>query len=203
MKKKICILDYGSGNVASVYNMINFLGFECKITNENDYLEKSSHIILPGVGSYSAAMKKIKKKIFLKNLEKQVLKNNKPFLGICVGMQILSTTGYEFEICDGFGWIPGTVRKIKNKKLPHIGWNNINLKNNSPLLKDLDMDQNFYFVNSYQFVPRNNEDVVSTTNYEEDFCSIIQKNNIFGVQFHPEKSQKAGQLLIKNFINLS
>ncbi len=203
MKKKICILDYGSGNVASVYNMINFLGFECKITNENDYLEKSSHIILPGVGSYSAAMKKIKKKIFLKNLEKQVLKNNKPFLGICVGMQILSTKGYEFEICDGFGWIPGTVRKIKNKKLPHIGWNNINLKNNSPLLKDLDMDQNFYFVNSYQFVPRNNEDVVSTTNYEEDFCSIIQKNNIFGVQFHPEKSQKAGQLLIKNFINLS
>ena len=105
-------------------------------------------------------------------------------------MQILSSKGYEFEICDGFDWIPGTVKKIKNKKLPHIGWNNINLKNNSPLLKNLDTDQNFYFVNSYQFIPRDDEDIVSTTNYEKDFCSIIQKNNIFGVQFHPEKAKK-------------
>ena len=203
MTKKICILDYGSGNVASVFNMINFLGYECKITNDIDYLEKSSHIILPGVGSYSTAMKKIKEKISFYDLEKQVLVNKKPFLGICVGMQILSTKGYEFEICEGFNWISGIVKKIENKKLPHIGWNDIKVKNDSVLLKNLDLEQNFYFVNSYHFVPEKTDHIVSISNYGQKFCSIIQKDNIFGVQFHPEKSQKAGQILIKNFLNFS
>ncbi len=201
--KKVCIIDYGSGNVASVFNVIKFLGYDCKITNDLDYIKNSSHIILPGVGSYSAAMKKIKKKISIIDLEHEVLKKKKPFLGICVGMQILSSYGYEFEKFKGLNWIPGKVCKIDNHKLPHIGWNDIQIKKNSVLLNNLDVDYNFYFVNSFQFIPDNKENVISITNYQQDFCSIIQRENIFGVQFHPEKSQKAGQLLIKNFLDLN
>ena len=201
--KKVCIIDYGSGNVASVFNVINFLGYDCKITNDLNYIQNSSHIILPGVGSYSAAMKKINEKLSISDLENEILIKKKPFLGICVGMQILSTCGYEFGECKGLNWISGVVKKIDNPKLPHIGWNNIQIKKKSVLLKDLDKDYNFYFVNSYHFIPENEEDIISQTNYQQNFCSIIQKENIFGVQFHPEKSQKAGQLLIKNFLNVS
>ncbi len=201
--KKVCIIDYGSGNVASVFNVIKFLGYDCKITNDLDYIKNSSHIILPGVGSYSAAMKKIKKKISIIDLEHEVLKKKKPFLGICVGMQILSSYGYEFEKFKGLDWIPGKVCKIDSHKLPHIGWNNIQIKKKSVLLNNLDADYNFYFVNSFQFIPDDKEDIISITNYQQDFCSIIQRENIFGVQFHPEKSQKAGQLLIKNFLDLN
>ena len=118
-------------------------------------------------------------------------------------MQILSSYGYEFEKFKGLNWIPGKVCKIDNHKLPHIGWNDIQIKKNSVLLNNLDVDYNFYFVNSFQFIPDNKENVISITNYQQDFCSIIQRENIFGVQFHPEKSQKAGQLLIKNFLDLN
>jgi imidazole glycerol-phosphate synthase subunit HisH len=201
--KKVCIIDYGSGNVASVFNVIKFLGYDCKITNDLDYIQNSSHIILPGVGSYSAAMKKMKKKVSIIDLEHEVLKKKKPFLGICVGMQILSSYGHEFEKFKGLDWIPGKVCKIDNQKLPHIGWNNIQIKKKSVLLNNLDVDYNFYFVNSFQFIPEDKENIISTTNYQQDFCSIIQRENIFGVQFHPEKSQKAGQLLIKNFLDLN
>ena len=198
---KVCILDYGSGNIASVYNIINFLGYECKITNETKHIKSSSHIILPGVGSYAAAMKKLKKAVNLDELEIEIIKKKKPFLGICVGMQILSSFGFEFEESKGLNWIPGVVKKIQNEKLPHIGWNSINIKNESNLLNNFDPDLDFYFLNSYHFIPDNKENIISTTNYKEDICSIIQKDNIVGVQFHPEKSQKAGQLLLKNFLN--
>lgn len=118
-------------------------------------------------------------------------------------MQILSSYGYEFEKFKGLDWIPGKVCKIDSHKLPHIGWNNIQIKKKSVLLNNLDADYNFYFVNSFQFIPDDKEDIISITNYQQDFCSIIQRENIFGVQFHPEKSQKAGQLLIKNFLDLN
>ena len=122
--------------------------------------QNSSHIILPGVGSYSAAMKKIKKKISIIDLEHEVLKKKKPFLGICVGMQILSSYGYEFEKFKGLDWIPGKVCKIDSHKLPHIGWNNIQIKKKSVLLNNLDADYNFYFVNSFQFIPDDKEDII-------------------------------------------
>ena len=119
--KKVCIIDYGSGNVASVFNVINFLGYDCKITNDLNDIQNSSHIILPGVGSYSAAMKKINEKLSISDLENEILIKKKPFLGICVGMQILSTCGYEFGECKGLNWISGVVKKVDNPKLPHIG----------------------------------------------------------------------------------
>jgi len=187
--KKVCIIDYGSGNVASVFNVIKFLGYDCKVTNNLNFIRNSSHIILPGVGSYSAAMKKIKEKVSINDLENEVLIKKKPFLGICVGMQVLSTFGFEFGKFDGLDWIKGHVKKINHIKLPHIGWNEIKILKESKITKNLENNQEFYFVNSFYLEPL-------------DKNSIVEKENIFGVQFHPEKSQKAGQILIKNFINI-
>ncbi len=199
---KICILDYGSGNVSSVKNLIDHLKFNCVVSNKIEVLKKSSHIILPGVGAFGAAMKKIKKKIPLKVLENEVLIENKPFLGICVGMQLLADKSQEFGNHKGFGWIKGDVKKIKSKKLPHIGWNNIIKKKNSSIIENLEIYKDFYFVNSFYFAPKNKDYIIAETNYGHNFCSIIQKKNIIGVQFHPEKSQKAGQVIIKNFLKM-
>ena len=150
--KKVCIIDYGSGNVASVFNVIKFLGYDYEVTNDLNFIRNSSHIILPGVGSYSAAMKKLKEKVSINDLENEVL-IKETILGICVGMQILSSYGYEFEKFNGLNWISEKVCKIDNHKLPHIGWNNIKTKK-STLLNNLDIDYNFYFVNSFHFIQK-------------------------------------------------
>ena len=118
-------------------------------------------------------------------------------------MQILSTKGYEFEDCDGLNWIGGKVVKMDHHKLPHIGWNNVKIKKNCNLFKNLSNQEDFYFLHSYHFLPDNQNVVAAETNYENVFCSIVEYENIFGVQFHPEKSQKAGQILIKNFLNFN
>tara|TARA_B100001173_G_scaffold310220_1_gene324253 strand:- start:2833 stop:3441 length:609 start_codon:yes stop_codon:yes gene_type:complete len=199
---KVCILDYGSGNVSSVKNLLEHLKFKCTISNKTEVLKKSTHIILPGVGAFEAAMKKIKKKIPFKILENEVLNKNKPFLGICVGMQLLADSSQEFGSHKGFGWIKGSVKKIKSKKLPHIGWNDIILKNKTKIVDDLGIYKDFYFVNSFYFDPKEKEFVVAETKYGHKFCSIVQKKNIVGVQFHPEKSQKSGQFIIKNFLKM-
>jgi glutamine amidotransferase len=205
MKKKICIIDLGTGNVASVANTLKHMNHEFKISINKIDLNNSSHIILPGVGSYKNFMKKINTKNIINILKENVIHKGKPFLGICVGMQVLSEYGFEFEKTKGLSWIPGNVKKIKvkNKLLPHIGWNSIDIKkSNHPLFYNLNYKSNFYFVNSYQFQPKNKENILATTMYEKEFCSIISKNNIFGTQFHPEKSQKVGLQFINNFINL-
>ena len=126
--KKICILDYGSGNVASVYNLIKFLKFKCVVSNQVSEIKNSSHIILPGVGAFGESIKKIRNRLPLKILEKEILLKKKPFLGICVGMQVLAETGEEFGSHKGLGWIKGKVIKLKAKILPHIGWNNLSIK---------------------------------------------------------------------------
>lgn len=200
--KSICLLDYGSGNVKSVYNILDFLGYNVKITNSSDDIKNSTHIILPGVGAFGASMKKIMDTIPFDVLENEVLYNGKPFLGICVGMQVLADKGFEFGKHKGFGWIPGTVDKIDSKGLPslHIGWNNIEVKRENPILKGLKDNKDFYFVHSYVFDAQDKECIVAQTEYGSVFNSIVSKDNILGIQFHPEKSQKAGQLIFKNFI---
>jgi len=197
----IAILNFGSGNLNSVYNMIDYLGFDCKITNDESIINTSTHIILPGVGSYEGLMSKIKKND-IDLLHEQIHVKKKPFLGICIGMQILSTTGNEFGKHKGLNWVGGNVSKIESDKLPHIGWNNIIIKRNSIPTKNLDDESSFYFANSHHFRPKNSNHVVAETFYELSFCSIIEKENIFGVQFHPEISQKAGELLLNNFLNI-
>jgi len=199
---KVCILDYGTGNVKSVFNVINHLGYNVEISNSLTAIKNSTHLILPGVGSYVSAMDKIKKNIPLDCLENSVFVDGKPFLGICVGMQVLSEFGNEFERSNGLGWINGSVNKLNSNKLPlpHVGWNNIDLKLTKSLTNGLKDNKDFYFVHSYIFEASNSEDVIATTFYGNNFASIINKDNIYGVQFHPEKSQRAGQLILKNFI---
>jgi imidazole glycerol-phosphate synthase subunit HisH len=201
LNKFVCILDYGSGNVKSVYNMINYLGYKAVISNAPNDFENATHIILPGVGSFGVAMKKIKSQINISALEQQIIQFQKPFLGICVGMQVLVEKGYEHGEYDGLGWIPGTVEKINatNIPLPHIGWNEIKLKQKSFLFNGLDEVNDFYFVHSYVVKTTSNH-VISETEYGVSFCSSIHHKNIYGVQFHPEKSQKAGQILFNNFL---
>ncbi len=202
--KKICILNYGSGNVQSVLNIFSTITDNVVVSNKISDISSATHIVLPGVGAFGASMKKIKSNIPFNILEKEVLINKKPFLGICVGLQILADKGFEFGEHDGFGWIHGTVEKIDSKDLPlpHVGWNSIRLIKNSPLLKGFKDNQDFYFVHSYAFRAKNVESIIAKTEYGEDFISIISKDNIFGVQFHPEKSQKAGKVLLENFVNI-
>ena len=202
MKKRVCILNYGSGNVKSVFNMISYLGYDVIISNKDEEINNASHIILPGVGSYGSAIKKIKKEINLDVLESNVLQNNKPFLGICVGMQVLSEYGYEFEKAKGLGWIPAETKRhdSSDQLLPHIGWNKIRILNESKLTKDCD-GKEFYFVHSYTNQKCSEDFVLAKADYGTPFNAILGSENIFGVQFHPEKSQNSGFILFKNFID--
>ena len=200
---KVCILDYGSGNIKSVLNLLNHMNCSAKISNQEDDIVSSTHLILPGVGSYKASMEKIKSSIPIDTLEKEVIRYEKPFLGICVGMQVLSTIGHEVQETQGLGWIDGEVNKIKvdNLPLPHIGWQSLKIKNRTSLIDELD-GLDFYFVHSYALYPKNEKEIITNTIYGEEFCSIVQKKNITGVQFHPEKSQQAGIKILQNFFSL-
>ena len=204
MKNKICVLNYESGNVGSVFNMLQFMGYESIISNDENEIKNSTHIILPGVGSFGNAMRKIRSLVPLKILENEVFNKKKPFLGICVGMQVLANKGFEHGEHAGLGWIEGSVNKMQpnNLPLPNVGWNDIILKKDSIITKGLEKIKDFYFVHSYVFKVKNQDNVVAETVYDENFCSIVQLNNIFGVQFHPEKSQKTGMVLLKNFLNI-
>lgn len=201
--QNVCILDYGSGNVRSVFNVLNTLSDNVQISNDPKVIKAATHIILPGVGAFGASMKKINDKIPVKILEEEVLKKKKPFLGICVGMQVLATTGFEFGEFKGLGWIPGKVVKIESGELPlpHIGWNDVDFKKASALSERFDQHPDFYFVHSFILKPDDKSVIVGTCTYGEEFCAVINKDNIFGVQFHPEKSQKAGKILLENFLN--
>ena len=200
--KKICILDYGSGNVGSVKNILEFLKFDFIISNSIQSIKDSSHIILPGVGAFGKSMEKIKKNIPLDVLEDEIINKKKPFLGICVGMQVLFNSSEEFGNFEGLGWLKGKVKKIKAKILPHVGWNEIEITKENALLRNLENNKDFYFVNSFHSIPDDKNIIISETKYEEKFCSAIQKDNIFAVQFHPEKSQLAGQIILKNFFSI-
>ena len=201
IKNSIAILDYGSGNLKSVMNIFEYLGYNVKISKNLSELDSSSHIILPGVGSYNSCAKKLEKNIGIKLLKDQVITKNKPLLGICVGMQILSTFGKEYSECSGLNFIPGVVDKLEvtNVPLPQIGWNTINIKKQNILLEGIPNNADFYFVHSYKFQLESNDNIIATTKYEKEFSSIINHKNIYGVQFHPEKSQLNGMKLLKNF----
>jgi glutamine amidotransferase len=201
---KICILDYGSGNVGSISNLLKYLKYDSVISNNIEEIKNASHVILPGVGSFGSSMSKINEKIPINILKHEIVQKGKPFLGICVGMQVLTESGFENGNYKGLGWIKGTVRKLeaKNLPLPHIGWNSIRVSVNNLLTKNLEDIDDFYFVHSYH-CEIDNKYIISNTTYGQTFCSMLNYNNIFGVQFHPEKSQKAGLKIIKNFINIT
>ncbi len=203
----IAIIDYDSGNVRSVENAFKLIGVKTKVCRNWSDLNKASHIVLPGVGAFANGMNQLKSLGLIDSLEKLVLQKGVPFLGICVGHQMLANYGYEFEKTEGMGWIDGKVEKVDKRnsgiRLPHVGWNDVSVTQSTPLFFDMPIDPCFYFVHSYHFIPDNNARVTSVCQYGSKVTASVQKDNIFGVQFHPEKSQSAGLLLLKNFSNFS
>lgn len=204
MKRQILILDYGSGNVKSVFNICKYIEDNTLISNDIKNIKNCSHIILPGVGSFKASMDKIKKNLPLDEIKNQITNIQKPILGICVGMQVLANMGYEFGEFPGLGLIDGSVKKLEVNKypLPNIGWNNIDVEKENELFKNLEKNNSFYFVHSFAFYVKNQQNIIATSLYEKKFVCAVQKENIFGVQFHPEKSQKSGIQLLNNFMNI-
>ncbi len=203
-KNSVCILDYGSGNVRSVYNLFKKIIDNVIVSNTGNDIKLSSHIILPGVGAFGEVMNKMRATLPLQVLQDEIVKHQKPFLGICVGMQVLSELSTEFGSHEGLGWIPGAVGLLESEgqPLPHVGWNDINHHASHQLFNGLSQGIDFYFVHKYGFKAENDHHVLATTNYGENFVSIIGKDNIYGVQFHPEKSQMAGKSLVSNFLLL-
>ncbi|CAA6804520.1 MAG: Imidazole glycerol phosphate synthase amidotransferase subunit (EC [uncultured Sulfurovum sp.] len=204
----ITIVDYEMGNVGSIYNMFKYLGIKAKIENDPNKIKNASKLLLPGVGSFDTAMKKIQEKDLLDVLNEKALKEKVPVLGICLGMQLLTNESEE-GLGKGLGWIDAKSINFKNKiqtqlKVPHMGWNTVQQSNDSPLTVGFDCydETRFYFVHSF-FVKVNDEkDSILKTNYGIDFDSAIAKDNVFGTQFHPEKSHKFGMKIFENFARI-
>lgn len=203
----IVVVNYGMGNLNSIANMLKKIGYYATISSGTWDIEKAGKLILPGVGSFDAGMKNLHNLGVRSALEKRVIKDKTPVLGICLGMQLF-TTGSEEGSREGLGWIDAeTIRfkfgtNEKNLKIPHMGWNSVILKRQSPLFQGMYPDPRFYFVHSYHVVCNQEGDVLTSTPFGYDFISSVQHENIFGVQFHPEKSHKFGMRLLKNFIEL-
>ena len=206
MKKKILgLIDGQSGNIGSIKKAVKDLirekPYQLKVIKGNFNPNSFDKIILPGQGAFATLMSNLKKLKILNPL-KQYLQNNKPYLGICVGMQILSDEGHEDQIVKGLSVIPGKIKKFSNKKLiiPHMGWNTVLISKKDPIIKNDFNEKDFYFVHSYIYENIKKENILGLTHYGKNFPSIVNKGNIYGVQFHPEKSHKNGLKLIKNFI---
>ena len=209
----IAIIDYESGNISSVINSFKSVSkktnsdIKIEVTSDLKKISNSDKVILPGQGSFKECMTSLLKINNLREtLEDFVINKKKPLFGICVGMQMFADVGLEEEETKGFGWIGGKVSKIDNKnnkfKLPHMGWNEISIKKKSNLFKNINDKSHMYFVHSFEFVPNEEQYVTSTINYSKEIVSSLEKNNIFGTQFHPEKSDKDGLKIIENFITL-
>ena len=203
----IYIIDYGMGNVGSILNMIKYVGGEATITDNPKTLESATGIILPGVGAFERGMKNLQEYGWIDYLNEAALSKKIPTLGICLGMQLMTRSSQESPNIKGLGWFSADTIKFnfddsKKFKIPHMGWNTIKPTKNSVLLKKTKAELRFYFVHSYHVVCESKDDIEALTNYGLDFVSAIGKENIFGLQPHPEKSHKFGMEIFKKFINL-
>lgn len=199
----IKIIDYGMGNIQSVKNAFELLNNKVEIINDPSSIKNADGIILPGVGAFSNAMKNLKERKLIEPLKEAVINQKVPLLGICLGMQLLADNSEERGNNEGLSFISGKIRKIPHKegyRLPHVGWNDVTVKKKEPLFKNIIDKGSFYFVHSYRF-ECDDEFVVATTNYGQNINAVVRKENIFGVQFHPERSQRKGLHLLANFVN--
>jgi len=196
---KIGIINYGMGNVQSLSNSLSFNMIESELVTDYNKVDKYDILILPGVGAFNKAMENLKKGNFIKPIELHV-RNNKKIIGICLGMQLLFEKSYEFGEFNGLGLLKGEVLPFEDKinfRVPHVGWNNA-----KSLIKNFDnFSGDYYFVHSFYCKPRNTSEVIFQTNYGFKFCSGVNKNNIYGLQFHPEKSHNLGLNLLKKIIH--
>ena len=207
---KVTIVDYNSGNISSVINSFKEVARDkvnIEVTSDLKKIKSSDKIVLPGQGSFKScvdALNNIKGLVDI--LNEFAITNKKLLFGICVGFQMFADIGYEEAETKGLGWIPGRVSKIDNQggqfKLPHIGWNEINIMKDSKIFKGIKNNSHMYFVHSYEFVPKDKSVISATTDYSTNVICAVEKENIFGTQFHPEKSDKIGLKIIDNFINL-
>ena len=195
----IVVLNLNSGNLEGLKNAVIECGFESKICKPNDIPKTATHLVLPGVGNYNSTMSYLKSEMFVKPIL-DFINSGKPIMGICLGMQLLSSFGKEPDLISGLNIIDGGVSKIETElPLPHVGWNEVKIKNSHFVLEGIENNTDFYFVHSSSFKVKNKNSILGVTRYGEEFCSIVSYKNIFAVQFHPEKSQKKGLKLIKNF----
>lgn len=199
----IAIVDYGVGNLGSVESMLKRLGKNVQITNRIKDIEDATHIILPGVGSFDFGMKQLVSTGLLSIIEKRIFSDNIPALGICLGMQLM-TKGSEEGTEKGLGWFDAEtvyIGKEKKVKLPHMGWAYITVHRSNPLVSQTEKSR-YYFVHSYKVVCTDKKDIIATCDYNGEICAVIQKGNLFGAQFHPEKSLRFGLNFLNNFSSL-
>ncbi len=200
----IAIIDYCMGNTQSVANAFEAIGSKPVITNDPAILEAADGLVLPGVGAFPVGMKNLEKLGLIPVLNNLVLKQKKPFLGLCLGMQLVAKIGFEVEECSGLGWIDAEVLPLSVQelglKVPHVGWNDVVSTKESVLLGNSDEIKSYYFVHSFHFVPKNPIVSVGTCEYGIEFTAVIESENILATQFHPEKSQKNGLQLLRSFL---
>ena len=206
----VTIVDYNSGNISSVINSFKEVAqnkINIEVTSDLNKIKSSDKVVLPGQGSFKSCVDALNNIEDLVNtLNEFAINQKKPLLGICVGLQMFADIGYEETETKGLGWMPGKVSKIDNQdgkyKLPHIGWNQINIVKESKIFKNIDNNSHMYFVHSYEFIPSDKNVISATTDYSTNIVCSVEKENLFGTQFHPEKSDKTGLQIIQNFINL-
>ncbi len=200
----IAIIDYGMGNLRSVQKAFEKVGTQALITSDPDEVLKADKVVLPGVGAFPACMQNLQRFGLIEPI-RQVIRDGKPFLGICMGLQVLFDEGEEFGRHPGLGIIPGKVVRFKlakKYKIPHMGWNRIRKKRRLPLLSEIEDNSYFYFVHSYYVEPKDQNVIVTTTDYGKEFVSSIARDNLFACQFHPEKSQTLGLKIVKTFAGI-
>lgn len=202
---KVLIIDYGMSNLGSIRRALEECGADVLVSDDPADLKEASHVVLPGVGAFGDGMRNLADRGWPEKLNKIVIGEGIPMLGICLGMQLLADRGFEGGEHAGLGLVPGEVRRFvpspAGERVPHVGWNEIFRVCDSPLLLDIKDGTDFYFVHSYHFIAKEDRYIVAKTPYCGDFSSVVSRDNVFGVQFHPEKSGPMGFQLLKNFLN--
>jgi glutamine amidotransferase len=201
----VAVVDYGMGNLHSVRHALGMVGADVLVTHDPEDLKRADRIVLPGVGAFGECVKNLRASGMLETLEEEVLKKGKPMLGICLGMQVLASSGEEMGEHVGLGWIPGRVKRLavedKGLRVPHVGWNEVRVAPSAhPIFAGLKKDATFYFVHSYAFSPADAASTAATCDYGGEFTCAVAKDNIVATQFHPEKSQQNGLTVLESFL---